>query len=300
MDWARVEQTLSHLSPPPLAAALSALLVAGVPINAVRWRVILAADAPGTGSLMKLLLVGLFFSQVLPTGIGGDAIRAWRCRNLGIGLGRAVRSVLLDRVSGYMVMVANYAASLPFLLSRLPDIRVRGGLATLFGAALCGLIAVGVIDRLPVRLLRWPVLATLADLSRDMRLLVADPRRCGAVLGLSAATVFLTILGFMLTGESIGVRLSFATWFVVLPPITFVQLVPLSLAGWGVREAGLVVVLAGFGVPAEAALTTSLLIGVGLIVLSLPGGLIWLFDWDISRPIPAMPPPARTDPNPRP
>ena len=74
------------------------------------------------------------------------------------------------------------------------------------------------------------------------------------------------------------------TVFLVLPPITFIQLLPASFAGWGVREAGLVVILAGFGVPAEGALATSLLIGVGLIVLSLPGGLIWFFDWDITQP----------------
>ena len=43
----------------------------------------------------------------------------------------------------------------------------------------------------------------------------------------------------------------------------------------------MVVVLAGFGVPAAAALAVSVLMGLALIVLGLPGGLIWLADWDI-------------------
>ena len=42
------------------------------------------------------------------------------------------------------------------------------------------------------------------------------------------------------------------------------------------RQLGLVVVLAGFGVPAEAALATSVLVGLCMIVVGLPGGLLWL------------------------
>jgi hypothetical protein len=53
-----------------------------------------------------------------------------------------------------------------------------------------------------------------------------------------------------------------------------------------VREAVLVVALAPFGVPAETALVASVLLGLCLIVVGLPGGLIWLTDWDIAQPSP--------------
>ena len=69
-----------------------------------------------------------------------------------------------------------------------------------------------------------------------------------------------------------------------MPPITLIQLLPISFAGWGVREVVLVVALAPFGVPLEAALATSVLLGLCLIAIGLPGGLIWLTDWDIARP----------------
>src|SRR5215472_14542981 len=235
MDWARIGQTLGHFSLPPFAAAVAALLIACGPVNAARWRVILGAQAPNTKRLMRLLMVGVFFNQILPTGVGGDAVRAWRCRKLGIGLGRAVQSVLLDRASGYIMMLAMYAVTLPLLLSRFLDIRVRAGLATILGVALCGLLALVAMDRLPGWLLRGPILVSLAELSREMRRLVLDPRRFVAVLGLSAAAIVFTVLGCMLTGESIGVGVPFGTWFLVLPPISFIQLLPASFAGWGVR-----------------------------------------------------------------
>ena len=109
---------MAHAAPLLLVAALVALLTGNL-IVALRWRLILSAEAPspGPGALVKLVLVGLFFNQVLPTGVGGDAVRAWRCRKLGIDLGAAIRSILLDRFCGYLVLVAVYAASLPSLLN---------------------------------------------------------------------------------------------------------------------------------------------------------------------------------------
>lgn len=104
-----------------------------------------------------------------------------------------------------------------------------------------------------------------------------------AVLSLSVATMGLTILTSMLVAESLGGDLSWRSWIVIVPPVTLLQLVPISLAGWGVCELGVVVLLTGFGIPAEPALTTSLLVGVCLIVSGLPSSLLWLTSWDITR-----------------
>jgi len=80
------------------------------------------------------------------------------------------------------------------------------------------------------------------------------------------------------------------TWLIIVPPVSLIQLAPVSLAGWGLREAAMVVVLAGFGVSAAAALAISVLMGLALIVLGLPGGLIWLVDWGAAAATPDLPP----------
>jgi glycosyltransferase 2 family protein len=182
--------------------------------------------------------------------------------------------------------VAVYAASLPALLRVLADPGERAGIVAVLGAALSALLGLPLMDCLPARLLRLPLIGALAELSRESRRLVTRPRRCAAVLGLSVIAVGLSVLASMLIGDSLGVRLSFVTWLLVVPPVGLIQLLPVSLAGWGVREAGMVVILAGFGVPAEAALAISVLTGLGLVAIGLPGGLIWLADWDIARPRP--------------
>ena len=297
-DLSRAKELLGHVSFPLLAAGAAALLATS-PFSALRWHIVLAAETtpPGRWTLLKLVLVGLFFNQALPSGVGGDAVRAWRCHRLGIGVAAAIRSIVLDRVSGYVVMVALFAAGLPVLLRILPDVRQRYGVVVLLGGALCGLLALFLIDHLPRRLLRFRPMAELAVLSRLGRRLFARPAVSVALIGLAVATIGLTILSFMLVADSLAVRLPFSSWIVIVPPVSLIQLVPVSLAGWGVRELGFVVVLAGFGIPTEAALATSLLVGLCLIVVGLPGGLLWLTAWDIAPTVAAKSAPsaARAD-----
>jgi glycosyltransferase 2 family protein len=282
-DFSRAKELLGHVSLPLLVAGTAALLATS-PLNALRWHIVLSAEttSPGSWTLLKIVLVGLFFNQALPSGVGGDAVRAWRCHRLGIGVAAAIRSLVLDRVSGYFVLVLLFAAGLPVLLHILPDGPQRYGVALLLGAALCGLLGLFLIDFLPRELLRFRLFAEFAALSREGRRLFARPTRSGAILSLGVATVVLTILGFMLVAGSVDVDLPFSSWAVIVPPITFIQLVPVSLAGWGVRELGFVVVLAGFGIPAEAALAASLLVGLCMVIIGLPGGLLWLTEWDIA------------------
>ena len=72
-------------------------------------------------------------------------------------------------------------------------------------------------------------------LSQETRRLFAHPARCGTVLGLSAVTIGLTILAFKLLGDGVGSRLSLGSWIMIVPPITLIQLLPISFAG-GVYE----------------------------------------------------------------
>ena len=289
VDLGRAVQIIGHASVPLVGAMLGAVLLANL-LVAFRWHVILAAEtkSPGPSTLLKIVLVGLFFNQVLPTGVGGDAVRAWRCSRVGIGLGAAIRSILLDRACGYLVLLVLYVLVLPSLLKVLPDRQERGAVLTVLVIGLLGLVALVSLDRLPRPILRLRLVTPFAELSRASRRLFTDPRRCGAVIGFSIITIALSVLALKFVGDAVGSPLPLGSWIMIVPPVTLIQLVPVSLAGWGVREAALVVALGWFGVPAEVALAISVLVGLCLILVGLPGGLIWLTDWDIAprrRPV---------------
>ena len=283
-DLTQVAHALAKVSLAPLASGLVALIAVGL-IGAWRWHMVLSAEAPSPGpaALARILFVGLFFNQVLPSGIGGDAVRVLRCRRLGIGLPAAIHSILIDRASGFAVFLLLYAAILPSLLHILTDPRQRVVVIAMFVGAVTGAAGLLWFDRLPARILRIPALAQVAALSRASRGIFGEPRRAAAVFASSVVIVTLIIMIYKLLGDGLGHPLPLVSWAVVVPPVTLIQLFPVALAGWGVREVGVVVVLAGFGVPAEAALAISLLFGLAQVAVALPGGLIWLFDWDIAR-----------------
>ncbi len=283
IDFAAALATIARASAMLFLAALGALVLANLAVG-WRWHRILRgfATSPGAAVLTRLVFVGLFFNNLLPTGVGGDAVRAWRCRRLGISLGTAVKSILLDRACGYFVLVALYAASLPGLLAVLPGRAARVSTTLLFAVAALALAALFAADRLPWPLRRLRLAAPLAELAREARRLSLEPRRSPMILGLSAVSIGLSILAFKLVGDAVGVHRSVAVWAMVMPPVSFVQLVPVSLAGWGVREAALVVALGAFGVAPEPALAASVMMGLALIATGLPGGLIWLLGWDVA------------------
>jgi uncharacterized membrane protein YbhN (UPF0104 family) len=129
---------------------------------------------------------------------------------------------------------------------------------------------------------RLRLIAAFADLSIEVRrVLLTRPSWSATVFGLSVVDMFLTILSIDLISRCVGIDLSYTRWLAIMPPVAIFQLLPVSLGGWGVREAGLVIFLGALGIPGETALAASLCIGLSQILVGLPGGLIWLSNWDI-------------------
>ena len=282
VDLHHIANALTGLNLATLGLAVFVLALT-VPANAARWHYILSASgySPGMAKLAKIVLVGLFFNQVLPSGIGGDAVRAWRCHLLGIRIGQAIRSILLDRAMGFASIVLAYAAGLPILLRMMADGLQQGVFVAILLIAVGGLAALFSLDFLPNFLLRVKFLSFLASISIEARRLVSDPRRLGVIFSLALLGTAINIWAYQRIALSIGADLSFVDWILIVPPVTLVQLLPVSLAGWGIREAALVVVLSAFDIPSEIALTISLLFGACQVLIALPGGLVWVTGWDL-------------------
>jgi glycosyltransferase 2 family protein len=283
LDTGRIVDILWRGSPSLFVLAV-AVLAATNPFIAFRWHLILGGHKNvGLSGLLRILLVGWFFNQMLPTGIGGDAVRAWRCKLSGMSLTTAINSILLDRASGYFVLVVIYAISLPALLAIIADPLQQHLLLLVLAATTFALAALFLIDWLPRPLLRLRLVVPLANLSIEARRVFLDVRRAVPIFGLAVVSIGLTILSAELAARCINLDLSFGRWLVVLPPVVLLQLLPVSLGGWGMREAALVVILGKLGIPGETALAASLCVGLSQILVGLPGGLIWLNNWDVGN-----------------
>jgi len=84
-------------------------------------------------------------------------------------------------------------------------------------------------------------------------------------------------------------EVSFTSMMVLVPPVLLISMLPISVAGWGVREGAMVVALNLVGAPAHQSLALSICFGLCLVAISLPGGVLWFIS---RRQIPADSDPA--------
>ena len=254
--------------------AIAALLVPiQVVLGAERWRCAAEAldlDLPRSEAIAELGLATLL-NQLLPGGVAGDGVRVWRQQRVDRPLGAVVRAAVADRAFGLGVHC------LVVLLGVVVWPVAHPGIAAPPGA---GLVATG----LAVALL----LAALAPASTPgWGRVASDLRRAvlarDVVVGQTLRSVLFTaavLLGFAACGRALGLELGAAT-LTVIPWILLAMVLPVSVGGWGPREATAVTLLPLVGFTPEAAVALSTVYGLSSLAGALPGvAALW---WPASR-----------------
>ncbi len=276
----QLEETARHLqglSIGSLALVLALLALQGL-IGAWRWTFVIGVfgwPLPFFTAL-RLFFEGLFFNQALPSTIGGDAVRMYRCNRAGMPVGAAVNGVLLDRVGGLSGLLVLVALSQPLAWQRLPDFGPRIALAAILGTGVAAIAALLLMESLPERWRRWRLVAGVADLSVGARRMYRSTAIVVPVLGLSLAVQIITVLAVFVLAHDLELPISFWDCLVLIPLVFLVATLPVSIAGWGVREGAMVTALGLLGVSASAAVTVSVILGLGLVAIGLIGGVVWL------------------------
>jgi uncharacterized membrane protein YbhN (UPF0104 family) len=267
------------------AGALVLLFVAQSAVMGLRWQILnanLGIDVPWR-RCFELILIGIFFNQALPSSIGGDVVRVWRLTRLGVRAGQAIASVVIDRTIGFLTLVLIIGGSLVLLLERLTDATARASLGALVVASLLGLgalmLAAGPLRRMSERA-RWRPLVFVLSLLITLRETIRRPSALWRLLGLSILIHVITVLVVYALASGLGVALSFLDCLLLVPPIMLVTTLPISVAGWGVREGAMVVGLGFLGVTASDALAVSICLGLLLLIVGGVGGLVWFFSKD--------------------
>jgi uncharacterized membrane protein YbhN (UPF0104 family) len=96
------------------------------------------------------------------------------------------------------------------------------------------------------------------------------------VLGLSVAVHGLIVASVHVLAVGLGLDVGWFESLVLVPAVILLSTVPVSIGGWGLREGLMVLALGLAGVPADAALSVSILFGLAQITAGLPGGVLWL------------------------
>ena len=282
IDIAKTIDVIANADPLYFALALAIMIVTILPM-AWRWQLMLRAKdvEEGIPWLTRAYFVSSAAGQVLPTSVGGDAVRIFETARRHPGHGNtAAATVLLERAIG--------------------------GAATLLLAAVGFLLAVGHYD---VGAYLWIeaffVVATVIFgfllFSRRARPLLKRGRPLLAIVRLDRlvsqvyqamhsyrdhagvlVVVFAVTLGVQavrvlaiwLSGEAVGIELSPRPYYVMGPLLFLVMLVPFTLNGLAVREAFFVSFLGNVGVDGDSAFAAGFLFFVVTVLMAVPGAVI--------------------------
>ena len=260
-DLRQIGRTLVAVRWGPLLGAL-ALCQLGLLVRAYRWQALL--DGQGAHVPLRRLLglyyVGTFYSDFLPTGFGGDAVRMFELARDGVGGPVAISSVLADRVLGLLVLLAMALVALPFSAHQVSGAVVATllALAAGSGAGLWLLLdqrLYAAASRLPWlgRLLRHEKAVALYDSFR-----FPPPALARATLASLAFNISLILVQVGLA-RAAGVRIGLGYFLLFVPIISALLALPVSVSGFGVREGGYLVLFGQAGVAASQAVAMSLL-----------------------------------------
>ena len=220
---------------------------------------------------VQMSLLGRLFNQVLPASFGGDAVRAWQSTRYGLDGVVAVHSVLIERFTGLVSLVVIAVVAIPFIWPTVaPGVDMRG-LYVLLGlfVSACGVLAAAWIWRRNLRdqaLFARPI-AFLNDAIAATR----DPTEFAWLSATGVVSNLLAIAAAVAIGTSLDLAVGLWAYVAVVPLSIIATILPISIAGWGVREGAMVSLLALFGVPNTDALALSLLFGLTLLGASVIG-----------------------------
>jgi len=213
-----------------------------------------------------LYTVGLFYGATTP-GQAGDLLKAVYLRDRGQPLAPAMLSVILDRLFDLLVMAALATLGIFALGRLLPSRELQSALVVLMGLGLTALtvllVARGprtwmltvalprVAPRLTVTLGRW---------NEQLQGLTLRPALVVELGLLSLGSAFFTFLRLWLL--FLALSLSLVPLYVVVGAsalIAVLQVLPISIAGVGVRDAVLIAILLPYGYTTEQAIMLSAL-----------------------------------------
>ena len=276
-------ETLAVLRQADLRYLLAAFLlfVLSLVIRAYRWFVLVRGLDPDVpfGRLLRLYFVGQFFNSFLPSSFGGDVVRALELTQ-DTDSSAAIGTVLLDRMSGLMVLFVMGLIGLPFHLATMEPWLVW----LLLGVAGGGLVVGALVleGNLLRRLTGWlPPNLSLAG-QGQLAKIYAAVTGCGwpAVRSAFAVSVVFNLVNVVinwLCGQAVGAGVSLGYFFVVTPIISISGLVP-SIGGWGVREAVSTAVFSPVGVDANVAAALGMALGGVTLAAGLVGGVMYLVE----------------------
>lgn len=265
-----------HLSTLLWLGGAFAVAMGGIVLSAWRWqRVLIVFDrAVRLRTLVGHYFSGQFVGNVLPSTIGGDVVRVTRLTQTIGDAPTAFGSVALERLTGFIALpllsLIGFAVDPSLLGARRSWIALLASGVTI--VALVTILFLAAHPRLAGRYRHddgWTrfIGAVHVGVERMRR----EPRRAAAALGTAMLYQASLVVTMWCVAHALGAPVPSGALLAYIPAVAMAQVLPLSLAGLGVREGMLVLLLTPLGVSTGQAVGMGLLWYLIMLVVSMFG-----------------------------
>ncbi len=284
VPWSTVLTKLHNMDAGILLISLI-LGIFGVIISSYQWQSLLDAEQIHIDlrKLVNLYLVGIAFNHFLPTGMGGDVVKAYYVSREGRNSSGSTSAVIMSRVTGFFGMLL---ISIPTLLFR-HDLFSKGITISflLSCLAMCGALG-GVlllVAVLPHMTSRWShlqhlrIFSSLVNIGTTIRASILRPRAMGTAIifgGLFHLGAALNYYCYAVMFQLHHVPITF--FMVAIPFVSLISFLPISINGFGLRETAIVALFATVHISPATSILIALLMDLQVLLFGLVGGCIYL------------------------
>lgn len=257
----------------------------GYILGVYRWQMLLKAVKINL-SLKRTIISsagGIFFSLFLPSTIGGDLVRSVDLAAHTKRPREVIATVLLDRLSGYVGLVALALLSLAIgwklvpLKSVLPAVFIITSILVLGLLVLFNKFAYNKVNQFLHSPGAGRIRESIKNLHQEIHIFRRNKKVILKNLGISFLIQLGSPLTFYVIALSLGIKISIVYFFVFLPIIGAITLLPISIGGLGLRDATTIFFFGTIGVTKDLAFAMSLVSFFFIVILSGVGGLIYVF-----------------------
>lgn len=277
IDWVAMRGLLESLNWGWFAAGLFTAIAIQV-VAGIRWSALARPVGfdHSTAAFVWRFFEGVFFNLCLPSSIGGDVIKAYRLAETTRGRLLAGCTILADRLAGVSALgVLAGAALLAIRFGLTPLATLAVGLVLLAAVIVFFRLSFGGLDRLLDLL---PNQHRLRQFLAQLLPYQQRPHLMTQAVGWSLIVQIGASVSVAFFARGIGVSLGLGIWFSIVPLIALAMVLPVSINGVGVREGGMALLLAPWGVGKEQAVAIGLLWFLATIVTGLIGGVLFMLD----------------------
>lgn len=258
-----------------LLLAIVAQLISTI-LAGCRWHLVmqLINFSQSNWFYIKSYFKGSFFNQGLPTSIGGDAIRVLDVAATGQRKRDAFIGVFIDRILGLTgLLLLNLVAN-----NLAPNLLPKGMywlINSIVLLGLCGFTFLALLHK--IRFFeQWRLTAYILRISTNLKNVLKDFKSISIQMFIGVIIHLFSMINIFFVGQSVGLDYNLLTFSVIVPPVILLTLIPISLAGWGVREGAMIGLFTLIGADKSIVLSMSILYGIILILASLPGLQVYL------------------------